>query len=548
MDGRERTSPLEFLTVGDLLVRGATAHPERDCVVFPHTRRTYGEMLDAAVYHGRWLRSLGVGPGDRVGLYMSNCIEYVELWLGLALLGAVSVPLNARYRARELAYALVDAQLSVLITGGARDDPTDYLATIAEALPGFDGATDPMSLNLDVAPTLRTVVSFHDDARAGVLASHRLAELAAASSREDVDQNRRAVTPSSVAVMFYTSGTTAMPKGCPLTHESIVLASALMGRDRLHLKSGARYWNPLPMFHTAFTQTLICALDVGGTCLTMERFDASVALDQIENEEATDLFPAFPTVTMRLLNDATYRPERLRSVRSIYNIAAEGTLRRMQSLLPGTVQVGGYGMTESAGMATMDDIDDPLDNRVSDQGLPLPGVEVEIRDVDSGLALARGERGEIVLRGPTIFKGYWRDPQKTRDAFVDGWFRTGDLGSLSPRGGLRFEGRLKDMLKVGGENVATLEIEGYLTTHDAVSVAIVVGVPDAEYLEVPAAFVELRPGTHVSEAEILEFCRAGLARFKVPRYVRFVDEWPMSATKVKKSQLRDELCAELGLA
>jgi fatty-acyl-CoA synthase len=219
----------------------------------------------------------------------------------------------------------------------------------------------------------------------------------------------------------------------------------------------------------------------------------------------------------------------------------------MQAAMPHAVQISAYGLTECGGVVSFNDPDDSYEQRMTTQGRPFAGIEVCAKDpMDPAITLAPCERGELCVRGYNLFEGYYKDPERTAAAFDDeGWFHTGDLGVVDADGRISYQGRLKDMLKVGGENVAAIEIESYLATHPAVSIAQVVGVPDEKYVEVAAAFLELKPGASVTEDEIVAFCKRGMAGFKVPRYVRFVTEWPMSATKVQKFRLRDQLVEEL---
>jgi fatty-acyl-CoA synthase len=524
----------DVCTLGDLLVRGAYRHPERDCIVLPEARRSYAEMHRAVTLRAVDLRSIGIGKGpggtERVGIVLPNSIEYAEVLFALAYLGVVAVPINLRYSLREMSLVMTDARLSAVVCGDIPGEETKLTTAVHDAVEAANGRPRLIRLKLGCR-------SWHDEPDA----RDPLAEAA-------VDVRRQSVALRQVAIMFYTSGTTAVPKGCPLTHEALVRIGSSAGRHRMHLEDGARYWDPLPMFHTAFTQALVGALDAGGTYVTMGHFDAGIALRQIEDEAVTAMFAAFPTITMALLDHPEYRPERLARVRTVFNVAPEESLRLMQDRLPpATRQIGGYGLSEFGGSVTMNDRDEDLSERVGDQGLPLPGLEVRIIDTLTGAPVDAGSSGEILVRGPTSFEGYWRDPDKTAASVLDGWVHTGDIGCLSPRGGLRFVGRLKDMLKVGGENVAALEIEGLLLTHPSVSIAAVVAIPDDRLGEVPAAFVELRQGSSASADELIEHCRGGLARFKVPRYVRVVQEWPMSATKIRKIELRQRLCEELGL-
>ena len=226
------------------------------------------------------------------------------------------------------------------------------------------------------------------------------------------------------------------------------------------------------------------------------------------------------------------------------NVGPEDLLRRYQEAFPFAVQVASYGLSEAGGVVAYCSMDDDLDARVTTSGRPFPGIELRVVDPETSETVSADTQGEIWVRGFNLFEGYWKDPAKTAEAMTaDGWLRTGDLGSMDPEGRVRYQGRLKDMLKVGGENVAAIEIESFLANHPSVKLAQVVGIPDEKYLEVPAAFVQLHDHAAATADELVEFCRGKIASFKVPRRVVFVDEWPMSATKIQKFRLRQGLLA-----
>jgi fatty-acyl-CoA synthase len=305
---------------------------------------------------------------------------------------------------------------------------------------------------------------------------------------------------------------------------------------------------PCPMFHTASTQPMVATFQAGGTFVTMAHFDPALALKLIEAEQVTTMFPAFPPLTLGLLNCPDYSPDSFARVRTVFTVAPPEALKAMQRRMPHSTMVNAYGMTEFGGSVVMVDPADDDEARLATQGPPFPGLEIGIRDA-FGEPLPAGERGEIVIRGPARFDHYHNDPVRTAEAIdTEGWYHSGDLGEVTADGRLRYLGRLKDMLKVGGENVAAIEIASHLQAHPAVSVAAVVGVADEKYGEVPAAFIELSPGATLTEDEVIAHCQSGLARFKVPRYVRFVTEWPMSSTKVQTFRLREQLEAELDAA
>ena len=265
----------------------------------------------------------------------------------------------------------------------------------------------------------------------------------------------------------------------------------------------------------------------------------------MSDERVTVNFAAFPTITQAFLSHPDFDPARLH-FRLINNVAPPELLRSMQAAMPWARQISAYGLTEAGGVVAFSEPTDTAEQRATTSGRPFRDIEVAIRDPDTNASLAAGVRGEIVLRGYCVFAGYYKDTDKSAACFdADGWFHTGDLGSLDSEGRISFQGRAKDMLKVGGENVAAMEIESFLQTHPAVLLAQVVAAPSKKYDEVPAAFVQLRPGKTVSAAELIAFCQGAIAGFKVPRYVRFVAEWPMSATKIQKFVLRDRITAEL---
>jgi fatty-acyl-CoA synthase len=543
---------LEMCTLGDLVVRGSAHFPDRDALVLPGERRTYGQLEDRARTIARSLAAMGVNRGDRIGLFMPNCPEFIEVLFGTLFAGAVAVPVNARFTARELRHVVRDAGLRVLFAADSPGEQRTRADVIDDGLgplepAGCLGTTGLPRIRSAAASDLEAVVSLGTSLRPrdGFLAGAVFSELAPAVTPADVDRSRRQVALRHPAMMFYTSGTTAMPKGCVLSHEALV-RTGVTTRQRLGYRDGERMFAPCPMFHTASTQPMIATLHAFGTFVTMAHFDAALALKIIETERVTAMFPAFPPLTEGMLNCRDYSPDTFAQVRTVFTVAPPEALRSMQRRMPHSVLVNAYGMTEFGGSVVMVDPGDDDDARLATQGPPFPGIEIGIRDSENG-SVPDGQRGEIVVRGPSMFDGYHNDPGKTGECIdAAGWYHSGDLGVIGADGRLRYLGRLKDMLKVGGENVAAIEIASHLQAHPAVSVAHVVGVADQKYGEVPAAFIELRPGTSLTEEDVMAHCSDGLASFKIPRYVRFVTEWPMSSTKVQTFRLREQLEKELG--
>ena len=549
-------SDITILPLSELLLSRAAKHPNRDCIVLEDERVTYGELEVRSRQVARSLVALGVEPGDRVGILMANCVDFVALMFGASLVGAVGVLYNARFKAREIAHVTKDSGVKVIITNDITEQHTNYIELLRRAIPELaqdkrqqHESGQRASIPFGSAPQLRVVISLGSSSEQGFLNREAFYKLGEACAPEVVEQRRRMIDVEDTALMIYTSGTTAMPKGCPLNHIVLQHAGVVGGVERMGLQPGDIMWGPLPMFHTAFIQPLTGILHVGGTYLSMTHFDADAALEMIQREGATLMFPAFPTITMQLLNHPSYTERSFAAVRVVINVGPPEELRAMQARMPYTVQISVFGMTETGGSAAMCEPKDSLALRSDCSGRALPGNQIEIRDPGTGVTIQPGATGEIVVRGRGVFAGYFNAPQKTAESFYEGgWFRTGDLGSLDNEGRVTFRGRLKDMLKVGGENVAAVEVEGFLATHPAVNLAQVVAVPDEKYGEVVGVFIELAPGAVANEQEIIDYCRDEVASFKVPRYVRFIEEWPMGATKILKSELQARICAELGIS
>ena len=549
-------SEITTLSLPDLLLSRAAKHPNRDCIVLEGERVTYGELEVRSRQVARSLVALSVEPGDRVGILMANCVDFVALMFGASLVGAIGVLYNARFKAREIAHVTVDSGVKVIITNDITEQHTNYVELLRRAIPelAYNKVQEHESgqnafISFESAPQLHVAISLGSSNEQGFLGRQAFYKLGEDCAPEVVEQRREKIDVEDQALMIYTSGTTAMPKGCPLNHIVLQHAGVVGGIERMGLQPSDIMWGPLPMFHTAFIQPLTGILYVGGTYLSMTHFDADAALEMIQREGATLMFPAFPTITMQLLNHPAYTASSFAGVRAVLNVGPPEELRAMQERMPHTVQITVFGMTETGGSAAMCELKDSLELRSNCSGRALSGNQIEVRDPDTGITIAPGAIGEIVVRGRGVFAGYFNAPQKTAESFYEGgWFRTGDLGSLDGHGRVTFRGRLKDMLKVGGENVAAVEVEGFLATHPAVNLAQVVAVPDDRYGEVVGVFIELAPGTAADEREIIDYCRGEIASFKVPRYVRFIKAWPMGATKILKSELKARICAELGIS
>ena len=307
----------------------------------------------------------------------------------------------------------------------------------------------------------------------------------------------------------------------------------------------------MPLFHIAAMLAMLGAIEVGGTFIGQPHFDPGESLRQIEAEAATMVFLPFVTFHQAMISHPDWDKTDMSTVRlmnSCFSQMPKAVGDAYRAKMPNALQVGTFGMSEASGIVSTGGFDMDPESGFRDLGYPLKGVSVRIVSPDSGEEVPVGERGEVWMRGYNMLDGYHRDPVKTAEAIdADGWYHSGDIGSVDEYGHLRFHGRFKDMLKVGGENVAAAEVEAVFDAHDAVELTQVIGIPDARLEEVPAAYVKLRDSA-VSADELIAFARERIASFKVPRHVRFIDEWPMSASKIQKFKLRQQLMAELGLS
>jgi fatty-acyl-CoA synthase len=540
-------SAAPIFTLGALLRARATEHAAVPALVFPDSRHSFAQLNASARAWAKALIARGVKPGDNVGILLTTRPEFVEALFGIAMTGATAVPVNARYQTGELAFLVRDADLVCLITTGHVADSLNFAERLHAALPALAEA-DPATLSLPEAPRLGSVIGVDLPCPTGLLPVAEAIAAGAAVPDAEVDARIDAVDPQSIGLILYTSGTTAQPKGCLIRHRGIVGNSRNLGK-RYEIAPGDRFWSPLPIFHIAGILPLVSIIDVGGSYLTIPNFDAGTALEMIERDQATHAYPCFVTIMGDLIAHPRFAATDLSSVRLMnanFGVQPDWIRDAMVKAMPDTVMVGTYGLTEGSGTICTSRVTDSWQARGWRLGVPLDEWEVRIVDIESGRECGVDQQGEIVARGPNMLAGYYNAPEKTAEVIdAAGWFHTGDIGSFDSEGQIMFHGRTKDMLKVGGENVAAAEIEAVLQSHPAVKLAQVTGLPHDRLVEVPAAFIELNPGAETSEAELKLHCTGKLASFKLPRHVRFVSEWPMSTSKIQKFRLRDMLVADL---
>ena len=529
---RSRTAPA-------LLAELAERCPETEFVVGGPRRLRYPEFRAEARRFARGLHALGVRRGDKVAILMGNRPEWLVADFAILALGAVMVSLNTWATRRELAWMLDHSDASVLVTVD-RFLGQDYAGALGE-ITAAGGL-----------PKLRRVVRIAPDGRAlpGGVSWDAVMRAGEAVPESVIDAAEEAVSPPDVACILYTSGSTSNPKGVQLQHFALVENMWGIG-ERLRLRAGDRLWLAVSLFWGLGCENALFALMThAGTIVLQERFDAGEAIDLIERERCTVVY-ATPNMARAIADHPGCRPGRLATLRTGVTIGTPEQVRLLAEGLGAAEVCNVYGLTETYGNCTVTDADDPIEVRAASVGRPLPGFEIAVADPETGRPLASGEVGEIRVRG-YVTCGYYRDEDRNREAFdTDGWFRTGDLGCLDGSGRLYFRGRLKEMIKTGGINVAPVEVEEVLTSHPGVEQAYVVGLPDAERDEVVAAVVVPRePGAGAAdEASLRAHCAEALAAYKRPRRYRWVaaEELPLTTTgKVRKLGMKALFAADGG--
>jgi fatty-acyl-CoA synthase len=512
----------ESRTLPDLLDEMARRHPEREALVGSGQRYTYAALRESVRAVAKGLHVLGVRRGDKVAILMGNRPEWVIADLAITLLGGAMVAVNTWTTPRELHYVLSHSDSSVLVMAD-RYLRYDYAGMLGE---------------IERPPLLREVLTLAEAPPPG---HRRLADLPALGRDVPdavVDAAQRAVRPEDMAYLLYTSGSTAAPKGVEIQHYALIENMWHIG-ERMHVTEADRLWLAVSLFWgLGCENALLNLLTHGGCVVLQEHFDPGEALRLIAAERCT-VFYGTPNMALALAE----HPERARyELSSLRTGGTIGTPEQIMRLIDmGAREICNiYGLTETYGNCAVTDAGEPLEVRVASVGRPLPGVSIRIADPLTGAALPTGEVGEIRVKG-YVTTGYYKDPERTRAAFdAEGWFLTGDLGLLDAEGRLHFRGRLKEMVKTGGINVAPVEVEEVLSAHPAVRMAFVIGLPDPVRDEVLAAVIVPRPGAAVTADDLAAHCRGELALYKVPRRFRFVaeSELPLTVTgKLQKNRL-----------
>ncbi|KQQ47150.1 AMP-binding protein [Duganella sp. Leaf126] len=543
--------PLIGVTIGRFLADIAARHGGNEALVVPHqqVRWTYAE-LDARVSRlAANLLALGLQPGDRVGIWSQNCAEWVLVQFATARAGLVLVNINPAYRRSELEYVLGKVQCAALILAPAFKT-SDYLAIVNAVVPQLQ-RSHPGQLQAPTLPQLRHVIRLGAERTPGMRNFDDLLALPGAAQQAALAAAEATLQFDDAVNIQFTSGTTGAPKGATLTHHNILNNGFFVG-EAMRLTERDRLCIPVPLYHCfgMVLGNLACVTHGATMVFPGESFEPAAVLATVQAERCTGLH-GVPTMFIGMLDHPEFSRYDLSTLRTGIMAGspcpAEVMSRVIERMHLTDITIA-YGMTETSPVSFQSSVDDPVHLRVSTIGRVHPHLEVKIVDGD-GRIVPRGVKGELLTRGYSVMLGYWDDPQQTRDT-IDAarWLHTGDLAVMDAQGFASIVGRAKDMVIRGGENIYPREIEEFLYRHPKVQDVQCVGVPDEKYGEELCACIIVRPGMTADEAEIRAFCQDQIARYKIPRYIRFVTAFPMTVTgKIQKYLLRQQVTNDLGI-
>lgn len=556
LDGRahvsgDRSVPLLDKTIPQLFSDTVGRYATQDAAVFvgQDKRFTWSELSDTVDTLAAGFLALGLEKGDRVGIWSPNRWEWLVTQFATARIGLILVSINPAYRLTELEYALNKVGCKALVTA-ASFKTSDYLGMIETLAPELARAT-PGKLKAQKLPTLKIVIRMGDDNSPGMFNFADVLSMAGRDEHDSLDRISEGLKPGEAINIQFTSGTTGAPKGATLTHTNIVNNGNFV-TAAIRLTVDDRLCIPVPLYHCFGMSmgTMGCVSKGATMVFPGEGFDAGATLKAVAQERCTGLY-GVPTMFVAMLDHSDFTSFDLSSLRT--GIMAGSpcpieVMKKVVTLMHMEEVTIAYGMTETSPVSFQSSVDDPLEKRVSTVGRIHPHVEVKAIDAE-GATVAVGAPGELCTRGYSVMKGYWDDAEKTREAIdADGWMHTGDLATIDSEGYCNIVGRVKDMVIRGGENVYPREVEEFLYRHPKVKEVQVFGIPDAKYGEELCAWIVLKPNQIATEQEIKNFCAGQIAHYKIPRYIRFRTELPMTVTgKPQKFLMREAMVEELGL-
>ncbi|MDA1184947.1 MAG: AMP-binding protein [Acidobacteria bacterium] len=543
--------PLIDETIPAAFARTVDRWGARNALVARHqgVRWTWAELAAEVDALAAGLLALGLEPGDRIGIWAPNCAEWTVTQLATARIGLILVNINPAYRLHELEYSLNKVECKALVTAHTFKS-SDYVAMVRTVAPEIDHC-GPGALRSAKLPHLNTVIRLGSDTTAGMYTFRDVRDLGGTDARSRLDAITGRLQPDDAINIQFTSGTTGFPKGATLTHKSILNNGYFTGQAQ-RLTEQDRVCIPVPLYH-CFGMVLgnLACISVGAAMIyPSDAFNPRAVLETVAAERCTSLY-GVPTMFIAELGHPDFDTFDLGSLRTGIMAGAPCPIAVMKNVVDKMhmreVTIA-YGMTETSPVSFQSSPTDPIERRVSTVGRVLAHVEVKIVDQDGG-TVPPGTSGELCTRGYSVMKGYWNDADKTAEAIdADGWMHTGDLATLDAEGYCNIVGRVKDMVIRGGENVYPREVEEFLHTHPKIADVQVFGVPDEKYGEEICAWIVLRHGATADTNEIRAFCQGQIAHYKIPRYVRFVTEFPMTVTgKARKFVMRDEMIKMLGL-
>jgi fatty-acyl-CoA synthase len=556
MDGRahvsgDRSVPLLDKTIPELFSETVSRYATLDAAVFvgQDKRFTWTELSDAVDALAAGFLALGLEKGDRVGIWSPNRWEWLVTQFATARIGLILVNINPAYRLTELEYALNKVGCTALVTA-ASFKTSDYLGMIGTLAPEIATA-EPGKLRARKLPALKIVIRMGDDNSPGMFNFGDVLAIAGRDEHDSLDRISESLKPGDAINIQFTSGTTGAPKGATLTHHNLVNNGNFV-TSAIRLTVDDRLCIPVPLYHCFGMSmgTMGCVTKGATMVFPGEGFDAGATLKAVAQEHCTGLY-GVPTMFVAMLDHPDFSTFDLSSLRTGIMAGSPCPIEVMKKVVSlmhmGQVTIA-YGMTETSPVSFQSGVEDPLEKRVSTVGRIHPHVEVKAVGAD-GVTAAVGAPGELCTRGYSVMKGYWDDAEKTREAIdADGWMHTGDLATIDAEGYCNIVGRVKDMVIRGGENVYPREVEEFLYRHPKIKEVQVFGIPDDKYGEELCAWIVLKPGQIATAEEIKAFCAGQIAHYKVPRYIRFRAELPMTVTgKPQKFLMREAMVEELGL-
>ena len=545
------TKPLIYQTIGNALQVTAETHPEQEALVVCHqdVRWTYQELNRRVDDFAAGLIALGFEPGDRVGVWAPNCAEWVLAQFATSRVGLIQVNINPAYRIHELEYVLNKVSCKGLITA-ARFKSSDYLAMLQELAPELTAA-EPGRLSARRLPHLQAVIRLGEEETPGCYNFDNIPARAGAGEKQQLGKLAAALQPDDAINIQFTSGTTGSPKGATLTHFNILNNGYFVG-EAMKITEQDRVCIPVPFYHCfgMVLGNLNCITHGAAMVIPNDGFDPALTLATVSAEMCTALY-GVPTMFIAELDLPDFSDYDLTSLRTGIMAGSSCPIEVMKQVVTEmnmTEVTIAYGMTETSPVSFQSSTDDPVERRVSTVGRIHPHVQVKIIDQE-GRTVSIGKKGELCTRGYNVMSGYWDEEDKTREAIdAAGWMHTGDLGTIDAEGYCNIVGRVKDVVIRGGENIYPREVEEFLYGHDKIQDVSVFGVPDDKYGEQLCAWIKLKEGREADKAEIKAFCKDKISHHKVPYYVCFIDEFPMTVTgKLQKFIMRDRMIDELGL-